>query len=343
MKKHEVKELIAGMSLREKVAQLFIIVPEDTLPLSADFLQLLAVNPPGGFIYFARHMQDYNLALQLTVTLKAACSIAPFISVDEEGGTVSRLGSAKVPGFHPQPAAALLGATGNTNTAYHAAAHIGEALTEVGINMNYAPVADVFTEPLNTVIASRAYSSDPQVVSEMAAAFSKGLQDSGVIAVAKHFPGHGGTREDSHYETAILPASKEQLAQTELVPFMRLIAAGIPCIMMGHMQVPLVTAPENLPACLSPLIVTDILRRELGFTGVIVTDAMDMKAITNHYTAGEAAVLALQAGVDLLLMPEDYASALEGVLAAVATGALCEERLEQSLVRILNLKHAFLK
>ena len=208
---------------------------------------------------------------------------------------------------------------------------IGREARQVGLNWVLGPVCDVNNNPANPVINVRAWGEDPASAGALAAAFCHGLQAEGVLGCAKHFPGHGDTSEDSHLALPLLPHSRERLETIELPPFRAAIAAGVAAVMTAHLLLP--TLDPDHPATLSPRVLTDLLRGDLGFGGLVVTDALVMDAITAHYGAGEAAVLALEAGADLVLMPEDADAAIASVLAALASGRLSEERLTASLER----------
>ena len=204
--------------------------------------------------------------------------------------------------------------------------------------MDFAPDADVLINPENTAIGSRSFGSDPQLVSQMVAEEVRGLEEQNVTAVLKHFPGHGNTAEDSHNGAAVVNRSLDELRSAEFLPFEAGIQAGADVIMMGHLQVPQVI-PDDTPASLSSVMITDILRNELGFDGLVITDSLSMGAVTEYYTSAEAAVMCIQAGGDMLLIPEDFHQAYQGVLDAVNNQTLSEERINESLTRILRVKY----
>ena len=217
--------------------------------------------------------------------------------------------------------------------------YITKALTAVlqlGFNLDFAPVADVNSNPNNTVIGSRAFGTDPEKVAEMVAACVKGFRDSGMVCTLKHFPGHGDTEEDSHYGEAKSWKTLDELRTCELRPFQAGIEAGASMIMVGHITLPNVT--EEIPATLSHDIVTGILREEMKYNGIIITDSMAMNAIANWYSSDEAAVKAIQAGCDMILMPYQLESAVNGIETAVNSGDITEERIEESVLRILKAK-----
>ncbi|MDE6828880.1 MAG: beta-N-acetylhexosaminidase, partial [Lachnospiraceae bacterium] len=208
---------------------------------------------------------------------------------------------------------------------------------ELGFNVDFAPVADVASNPDNQVIGSRSFGSDAGLVSQMVAREVQGMQEQGVSASLKHFPGHGDTSEDSHAEMAVSKKTADELRNMEFLPFKAGIEAGVDMVMIGHISVPAITG-SDIPASLSEQIITGCLREELGYQGIVVTDSMSMGAIVNTYTSADAAVRALQAGCDMLLMPQDFQAARQAVLDAVKDSVLSEERLDESLRRIFRVK-----
>ncbi len=335
-------ELLSDMDLEAKVRQLFFITlgdrsstayaqPSDTVSSFVDETQA------GGYILFPHNISTREGTRALTDAVKQGSAITPFIGIDEEGGLVSRLYSAKLPGYKQQPKAATIGASGDTAQAYTVGDTIGSTLAELGITVDFAPDADVLTEPKNTVIGSRSFGSDPQLVSEMVSFYSKGLRDNGVLYTPKHFPGHGGTVGDSHNGFVSIAYDEDHLNSVEYVPFKRAIAENTPFILVGHIT-DMTVDPSGLPATLSPYFITEVLRGQLGFDGLIITDAMDMGAIVENYDVGGSAVMALQAGIDILLMPQDFDAALSAVLDAVDNGKLTEQRIDESVRRILQTK-----
>lgn len=336
-----VEEMLASMSLREKVGQLFIVRPEALDPALEACKELndgirngLIQYPVGGFVLFYENLSSPEQVTGLNAALQSACTIPPFLAVDEEGGLVSRLANHKafsLPKF--DSAASIPG----PDQAREMGRTIGAYLREYGFNMDFAPVADVNTNPDNPVIGTRAFSSDPAIAGQMAAAMAEGLRENGIIPTFKHFPGHGDTDEDSHAKIAVSHKTQAELTDCEFIPFTWTLSTD--CIMVGHIALPEITG-TLAPATLSRLIVTGLLKDQLGFQGLVITDALDMEAITGTYTAAEAAVLALQAGCDLLLMPENLTEAFEGVVAAVEDGRLKERWLEETVRRVLEFKMA---
>ncbi|MCL2500931.1 MAG: glycoside hydrolase family 3 protein [Defluviitaleaceae bacterium] len=318
--------------------------------VTPQFTDWLSRYPVGGIILFGNNVSSVEQVQKLTTDLQAVAAPLPlFIAIDEEGGRVSRVG--RLFDDLPAPAAFAIGNTGDTNVAYEAARTIGRRLMQLGVNMNFAPVADVWTNPSNTVIGNRAFGSDAYVCGEMVAAFVRGLHAEGIFSVVKHFPGHGDTYEDSHYRMAFYPHGRERFDTVEAVPFLAGIAAGADGVMAGHISTPLLQNEEpvldwmgpwlesgTLPATFSDFWLQDVLRGEMGFDGLIITDALDMRALTDHFTVEQIALGAFLAGADILLMPTHTERAFYALLDAYHTGVFTTERLHDSLRRILNAK-----
>lgn len=343
----EVERMLEEMTLEEKVGQLFMITPEALTGVGTAVQagpateKALSEYPVGGLIYFAKNLIDpeqTRTMLKNTQEYAQAQSGFPiFLSVDEEGGQVARVGSNSAFGVPQIGNMSDVGAGGDTQEAYEIGSQIGAYLKDLGFNMDAAPDADVLTNPENEVVKYRSFGSDPDLVSRMAAAELKGLTEQGIIGMYKHFPGHGGTTADSHEGYAYVEETLEELKSQALVPFQDGADNGIPVIMVSHIACPEVTG-NNTPATLSRELITDLLRGDMGFDGLVITDALNMGAITQQYSSGEAAVQALNAGADMLLMPEDFKAAYEGILEAVSNGTLTEERIDESVRRILEIK-----
>lgn len=343
----DIEEMLGDMTLEEKVCQLFMVTPEALTGVGtvtqAGTATQEAVNayPVGGVIYFSQNLQDPDQTrTMLENTQRYAMErtgIPIFLSVDEEGGQVARVGSNSAFGVEKIGNMSDVGSRGDTQEAYEIGSTIGTYLSDLGFNMDAAPDTDVLTNPENQVVKYRSFGSDPELVARMAAAELKGLNDQGIIGMYKHFPGHGGTTADSHEGYAYVDDTLEELKSGAFIPFQDGIDNGIQVIMVSHISCPNVTG-DNTPATLSEMMITDILRGEMGFDGMVITDALNMGAITAQYSSSEAAVAALNAGADMLLMPEDFQSAYKGVLSAVESGTVSEERIDESVRRILEVK-----
>ena len=334
---------ISEMTLEDKVAGLFIVTPEaltgvNTATKAGEGTQeALNEYKVGGLIYFDKNIVDRE---QITEMLSgtAAKSIYPiFLAVDEEGGSVSRVAESDIDVIKVGDMAAI-GESGDTAQAYEAGLTIGNYLKELGFNLDFAPVADVAGSG-DSAMGDRVFGSDAQLVGDMVTNVVQGIEGTGVSSCLKHFPGIGDAAEDTHKGRVETTKTLEEMRNSDFIPFIAGIEAGADFVMVSH-----ITASEvdedALPSTLSKKIMTDILRDELGFRGVIITDALNMSAITEYYTPEDAAVMAIEAGADMLLMPEDFNAAYDALLAAVQDGTISEERINESLERIYRVKCA---
>lgn len=338
----EIDALIAGMTIEEKVGQL-IIVGFEGKQVNKAIKAHIGQRFVGGIALFGRNIQSLQQVVRLTNELQRLAQMTKhqiplIIAIDQEGGWVTRLkkGATILPGNM------ALGAIGSTELAERAGELTAVELAAVGINLNFAPVMDVNNNPCNPVIDRRSFGESPEVVSRLGAAYIKGLQrNKDVLATAKHFPGHGDTTVDSHTDLPTVRHDLNRVRAIELKPFHAAIKAGVAAIMTAHIVYPALDA--NRPATLSPAILTDLLREELGFDGLIITDDMEMKAIDDRYHAGEAAVMAVEAGADMVLAPWTLAKQIEiynALLSAVKHRRISKTRLDQSVKRILKSKGA---
>ncbi len=332
------QEIMADMTTWEKVCQMFLITPESlttaaTVTRAGEQTQAsLAEYPVGGLVYFARNLESSEQVLSMIANTQDYSELGLFIAVDEEGGIVNRLmdtlGTTYINSMFNYRNEGTLSAHDNAMT-------IGSDIKAYGFNVDFAPVADVWSNPENTVIGRRAYSDDFAQAAELIKAAVEGFHDAGVICTLKHFPGHGDTAEDSHYASAYVSKTKEELQTQEWLPFQSGIDAGADMVMIGHLSVP---ALDDEPATVSEVIVTDILRGELGFDGVVITDSLEMSSVSELYDSAELAVRAIEAGIDILLEPQSFRGAVDGVMSAIESGRLREERINESVERILILK-----
>ena len=343
----QASQLVSGMSLEDKVAQMFVITPEAltgyaSVTAAGDTTKAAYESRPvGGLIYMADNLLSTEQTTEMLTNMQNIAmertGLPVFLSVDEEGGTVARVAKNDAFGVTDVGNMSDIGATGDAQNAYNAGVTIGTYLKQLGFNVDYAPVADVLTNPDNTVIGTRSFSSDASVVADMVTKELEGLSSQGVFGVVKHFPGHGGVSGDSHDGAVTLDKSLEELMQTEFVPFQKAVENGVSFVMVGHISVPQVVG-DNTPASLSQMMVSNVLREQLGYQGIVITDAMNMGAITGSYTADQAAVMAVNAGVDMILMPQDYETAYNGLLQAVQDGTITEDRINESVTRIVKVK-----
>ncbi len=340
IKTETIDKYIQQMSTEEMVGQMLMMDfrknadDSDMTVLSKEAGKQIAKYHLGGVIVFAENLDTTEQTQALLQDMQKQADIPLFIGIDEEGGMVSRLDKSQIPHTSIPNAMRL---AGDVTKAEQAGTEIGRVLTNLGVNVDFAPVADVFTNPENTVIGERAYGTEPQVVADMATAFLRGLETEGVSGVAKHFPGHGDTQTDSHHGMALTERYMEELEQVEWIPFQALIDAQIDFVMMGHVMMPNVTT-DGLPASVSKQAV-DLLRHTLQFDGIVVTDAMNMGAITEFYDSAAAAVMAVQAGVDIVLMPADLEMAYTAILEAVQKEEIPKSQIEKSVRRILSVKY----
>ncbi|MCR4823489.1 MAG: beta-N-acetylhexosaminidase [Treponema sp.] len=333
-------EIIDSLSLEEKIAQLFVIIPEH---LDEDFQGKITKRfastyeryPVGGFILFARHIKNPNQIRELNNSIRNLSFIPPIIAVDEEGGRVARLARNEnffLPKFESMN---TVGKTDNSENARGAGQLIGSYLRTFGFTFDFAPVVDINTNPENIVIGDRSFGSDAEKVAKMSSAFLNGLHSAGIKGCIKHFPGHGDTKGDTHADYVAVTKSWDEIKNCELIPFIKNFEST-DAIMTAH--VTFIDVDDKYPASLSKKLITDKLRGELGYQGLVLTDALDMGAIVKNYGAGEACVMALEAGNDIILMPKNFQEAYEALLNSVKSGRISEDRIDESLKRILKLK-----
>ncbi|CUN54915.1 glycoside hydrolase family 3 protein [Coprococcus eutactus] len=335
-----VDETLAGMTLHEKVCQMMFVTPEeltgeDGVTVAGDATrQALENYPVGGIVYFAKNLESQDQVKEMIDNSQKDSSIGLFMATDEEGGVVNRLmdtvGTTYIGSMYYYK-------DDGDETAYENAYTIANDMSALGFNLDFAPVADVWSNPDNTVIGERAYSDDYAQAAELVGNAVKGFNDGGVMCTLKHFPGHGDTAEDSHYSSAYVHRTKEEIMADEMQPFRSGIEAGAEFVMVGHLIVPDI---DEVPATLSYKIATGILRDELKFEGVAITDSFEMESIADNYSVDDAVVMSVKAGMDMILQPKDMASAVNSIEQAVADGELSEDRIDESVRRILTLKES---
>lgn len=346
--KDEYDLIINQMSLREKVGQMFFIRLEALDPdyisdeLSGKYIKHDILNdemidtyneyPCGGIVLFAKNLNDERQLITLTNNIHNLNN-RPLICIDEEGGVVSRIANSNKFRVKKMP---------NSNTlttyddAYKQGYYIGSYLKKYHIDIDFAPVADINTDSQDNIIGERSFGNNPILVSTMVNAFISGLHDNNIIACTKHFPGHGNSKDDSHLNEVNIEDTLEMLKEEELVPFINNLDIS-DMVMIGHIKTPN-TTNDDLPASLSKEIITDILRENYKYDGLVITDSFEMAAITKYYTNQEVALGAIDAGVDILLMPENYKEAFDTIIQAINTNQIKEERINESVKRILKLK-----
>ena len=337
-----VARIVDAMTVEEKVGQLIVPglgdiagpgVQRNTEAVAA-FLRRVQ---PGGVLFFTENIHTPDQVRNLIRDLQGQSTLPLLIAIDEEGGVVSRLTRNPDMPATEIPSARRIGATGDVSLAYDLARVTGLELRALGFNMNFAPVADVLTNPANQVIGSRSYGTDGETVSRFVDAVVRGLESAGISPVLKHYPGHGDTAGDTHAGPVIMAHDLARLRAVELAPFRAGIQAGAPAVMTGHIALPAVTGNSEA-ATFSPALVDDLLRGDIGFQGLVISDALTMGAVTTRYAPEEAAIRALEAGVDVLLRPVDPAEVHTAVIEAVHSGRLSVDRIDRSVTRILRLK-----
>lgn len=334
-------EQLAAMTVEEKVGQLLIGGFEGT-EIGDQATRLVQEYQVGGLILYGRNIAGAGQLVTLTNGLKAlnGDGIPLFLSIDQEGGGVDRM----PPEVRRTPGAYCVGQTGSVPAAQSYGDVLAAECAAFGLNLDFAPVLDVWSNPGNTVIGQRAFSADARTVAGVGPAAARRMMDQGIIPAVKHFPGHGDTAVDSHVGLPVVDKSPEELEETELIPFRAAIqSAGtdgqVPAVMVAHIL--LTQLDPERPASLSPAVVTGLLRDELGFAGAVLTDDLTMGAVTQSYGLGEAAVLAVEAGCDILLVchgPDSVPAVRTALLEAAASGRITAERLDESVYRILRLK-----
>lgn len=339
--------IVGNMTLEEKIGQMFIMNLEQLDTSNGAYYEFRECTDEmrsnlesyhlGGVILFSRNISEIDQTKKLITDLQGSSSVPLFVSVDEEGGSVARIGNNANMRTHTFPTMEEIGLNKNEEYAYTMGATIGQDIKELGFNLDFAPVADVKTNAYNTEIGDRSFGSDPDVVSKLVKQVVYGIQDQGISATLKHFPGHGSTSEDSHEKPVNADSDLLDLRSKEFKPFQEGINAGADFVMVSHISISKVTE-NTVPASMSKIVIQNMLRKELGFEGIIVTDAMDMGAVTKKYKPGEAAVNCVKAGVDIVLMSTDLEEAYDAVLEAVEKGRISEEQIDASAQRVLQTK-----
>ncbi|MCY6369368.1 beta-N-acetylhexosaminidase [Clostridium ganghwense] len=341
LEEKKLNDMIDDLFLEEKLGQM-IIVGFNGYEVNPDFRKLIEDYKIGGVILFERNIQNSKQLLNLNNSIKSINSknkLPLFITVDEEGGRIERLpkGSTKFPSNK------VIGRVNDEKISYEIGKVIGTELKAFGFNMNLAPILDIYSNPKNKVIGNRSFGTEPKIVSTLGTATMKGLQDANVISVVKHFPGHGDTNVDSHIGLPVVNYDKQRLDNFELIPFKNAVDKGADAVMTAHIVLPKIDINKK-PATLSKKVLTDILRNEWKFNGVIITDDMEMDAIANNYSIKNAAVEAVKAGADVVLVChtlEKQIEVLQELKKEVNCGQLSMKRIDESVKRIIKLKEKY--
>ncbi len=340
----DVDNIIAGMSLKHKVCQMIITAPEDLLNshgvtfVDDSFADALHEYPVGGLIFFNENIDTPEQVSKLLNDINGyyfkETSLLPFLCVDEEGGRVTRVAADSSFDVTKIPSMSQIH---GLDAAYNAGDIIGSYLKELGFNVDFAPVADVLTNPNNKVIGDRAFKGDATTVGKMALSYAKGLNANGVFATFKHFPGHGATLNDTHINYAYNNKTYDEIKINELLPFKMAAENNVDFVMVAHISLPTILGNDT-PVSLSYDAVTGILKKNLGYKGLIITDSMKMGAISKNYSCAESSILAIKAGNDILLMPKSVPQAVDAIVSAVQSGEISEEQINASVKKILILK-----
>lgn len=339
--KDEILETISNMSLDEKIGQLVVSGFYGTT-LDENILKLIKEDKISGVILFNRNVKDSSTLLSLNNSLKESNKnnkLPLFISVDEEGGLVTRMPK----DIKRLPTNKYIGSLNNKDLSYKVGEILGEQLSYFGFNMNFAPVLDINSNPNNPVIGDRSFGNNKDTVASLGTSTMKGIQSKNIISVVKHFPGHGDTSVDSHINLPVVNYDINRLKSFEFVPFKTAIQNGADAVMVGHILLPKIDS--KYPSSMSYEIVTNILRKDLGFNGLVVSDDMTMGAITEKYSIEEASIKSINAGVDLLLVCQKYENTenvLKALKEAALNGTISKERLDNALYNIISIKKKYL-
>lgn len=343
----QVQEIIDGMTVEEKCAQLFVTRPEDVTGVATQTMaseatrKALEQYPVGGICYFGKNLIDPEQTREMLANTKSyyegITGLPLFCAVDEEGGTVARIGGNSSFGVEW---VGNMADVASVDDARAKAVTIGEYLTPLGFNVDFAPDADIASVE-GSSLALRSFGSTADEVTPKVKAQVEGFLSTGILCCAKHFPGIGGTVADSHDGTITSEKTLDEMRASELLTFEGAIESGVPFIMVGHLSCPNVTG-DMIPASVNPVIVTDLLRDELGYEGIVITDSLAMGAVVDLYSAEDMGVAAIEAGVDMVLMPADFPTCYQGVVDAVKSGELAESRIDESLERIIRTKLTYL-
>ncbi|WP_284037103.1 beta-N-acetylhexosaminidase [Neobacillus sp. 114] len=334
-----ISEVISKMSLEDKIGQMILAGVSGTT-MDASAKQLISQIHVGGIIFYKNNFETPAQAVQFVNQLKAgnSSSLPLLLGVDQEGGRVTRLPGGLV-NFPPNK---QIGQVNNPDFSFKVGTLLGQELKEFGLNLDFAPVLDINSNPNNPVIGDRSFGNNAEIVSKLGVQTMKGIQSQNVITTIKHFPGHGDTSVDSHLDLPIVNKSFKELKELELIPFERAINQGADVVMVAHILLP--QLDKTNPGTMSKAVMTDLLRKQLGFTGVIITDDMTMGAITEHFDIGKASVESVKAGSDIILVGHDYNNVVKiisSLKTAVQNGEISEQRLNESIERIIQLKRNY--
>ena len=334
------KIILDNLSLEEKIAQMLIIYHPSN-EYDEKIKSIIKELKPGGFILMNNNISTYDKTLNLVTSMQNDSEIPMIIAIDQEGGSVQRLKSISDVEVTDIPYMYYLGQTNNKDLAYSVGKIMARQLRTIGVNLTFAPVMDVYTNVNNTVIGKRSFGSDVETVYNMATSLKKGIEDNGINTCIKHFPEHGATETDSHISLPIVNKTIEELETSDLIPFTKSIK-NTNMIMIGHIALPNITR-DNTPSSISKEIITSLLKEKYNYQGLVVTDALNMKALTNNYTYKQIYIMAINAGVDLLLMPNDPQKAIDYIKEAIINKEIDETTINESVYKILKYKNNNIK
>ena len=329
------KIILDNLSLEEKIAQMLIIYHPSN-EYDEKIKSIIKELKPGGFILMNNNISTYDKTLNLVTSMQNDSEIPMIIAIDQEGGSVQRLKSISDVEVTDIPYMYYLGQTNNKDLAYSVGKIMARQLRTIGVNLTFAPVMDVYTNVNNTVIGKRSFGSDVETVYNMATSLKKGIEDNGINTCIKHFPGHGAAETDSHISLPIVNKTIKELETSDLIPFTKSIK-NTNMIMIGHIALPNTTV-DTTPSSISKEIITSLLKEKYNYQGLVVTDALNMKALTNNYTYKQIYIMAINAGVDLLLMPNDPQKAIDYIKEAIINKEIDENTINESVYKILKYK-----
>ena len=331
----KVESILNNMTIEEKIGQM-LIIKHDAKEVDDNLKKIMNDIKPGGFILFGGNISAFSNTKKFISDIKSTSQIPLIVTLDQEGGSIQKIQLISDKSILFIPGMEMVGNTMNEELAYDVGRVLAEELRTLGVNVTLAPVADINSNPNNTVIGTRSFGSNKDIVSKMALSVANGIESRGIIPVYKHFPGHGDTKTDSHLGLPIINKTYDEVYNNELQPFINAIKSDAKIIMVGHLAFPYLSG-DYTPASLSSKIINDLLINDLGFKGLVITDALDMGALINNYTDKEITLMAINAGVDILLMPRDYYSSIEYIKNNVS-----EDRINESVRKILKFKYTYL-
>lgn len=337
-----VERILKNMTLSEKIYQMIFTTPEDITGVGCAVVagdatkEALSKYPVGGIIYFSYNLKDRTQVTEMLKNTQSYSKIPLFLGIDEEGGDVSRAGSNPELKITKHPPMKDIGASGDTSLAYNTGKTLATELKELGFNVDFAPVADVLVNENNTEIGNRSFGTDPYLVASMVENTVRGLEENGMSSALKHFPGHASTTKNSHFGYSESTRTEEELRACEFIPFEAGIKAGCDFVMISHMTL---LNTDSAPSSMSYKVITEMLKKELGFSGIVITDSFKMGAVTDTRFSDNPEILAIRAGADMILIPKDVKAAHDSILNAVNSGTITEDRINESVLKILNTKY----